>query len=62
MNRIIGVATAVGTTQWQFGIRQPVEDFVVTLKFGLVEVVYEWAKGTTFKDITNLTTVQEGEN
>nr|CAB3266088.1 helicase SKI2W-like [Phallusia mammillata] len=60
MHRIIEVATMVGATQWQLGIRQPVEDFVATLKFGLVEVVYEWAKGTTFKDITNLTSVQEG--
>ncbi|SGY79528.1 BQ5605_C008g05156 [Microbotryum silenes-dioicae] len=30
------------------------------LKFGLVEVVYEWAKGMAFSQITALTDVQEG--
>ncbi|CAK8673080.1 unnamed protein product [Clavelina lepadiformis] len=60
MNRIIEVATMIGQTQYDVEIRQSVDDFVSVLKFGLVEVVYEWAKGTSFKDITNLTDVQEG--
>lgn len=30
------------------------------LKFGLVEVVYEWANGLPFKFITDLTDVLEG--
>ncbi|KAK3937586.1 NUC185 domain-containing protein [Diplogelasinospora grovesii] len=30
------------------------------LKFGLVEVVYEWARGMSFKNITDLTDVLEG--
>jgi len=30
------------------------------LKFGLVEVVYEWAKGMPFEQITELTDVPEG--
>jgi len=30
------------------------------LKFGLVEVVYEWAKGMPFEQITELTDVAEG--
>ena len=30
------------------------------LNFGLVEVVYEWARGLPFAQITNLTDVQEG--
>ncbi|KAI9327811.1 antiviral helicase [Zopfochytrium polystomum] len=30
------------------------------LRFGLVEVVYEWARGMSFKDITDLTDVLEG--
>ncbi|KAK0199046.1 antiviral helicase [Armillaria mellea] len=37
----------------------PVEDFR-KLKFGLVEVVYEWAKGMPFDQITALTDVAEG--
>ncbi|KAF7302996.1 ATP-dependent RNA helicase [Mycena kentingensis (nom. inval.)] len=36
------------------------EDFRSNLKFGLVEVVYEWAKGMPFEQITSLTDVAEG--
>ncbi|KAG6380833.1 hypothetical protein JVT61DRAFT_5219 [Boletus reticuloceps] len=36
------------------------EEFRSTLKTGLVEVVYEWAKGTPFDQITLLTDVAEG--
>jgi len=31
-----------------------------TLRFGLAEVVYEWARGMPFSQITSLTDVQEG--
>lgn len=31
-----------------------------TLNFGLVEVVYQWAKGTPFKEICGLTSIMEG--
>ncbi|KAK7686619.1 hypothetical protein QCA50_010219 [Cerrena zonata] len=37
----------------------PGEEFRA-LKFGLVEVVYEWAKGMPFEQITDLTDVAEG--
>ena len=36
-------------------------DFKEQFKFGLVEVVYEWARGMPFNEITDLTDVQEGE-
>ncbi|PWN49830.1 putative SKI2-antiviral protein and putative helicase [Violaceomyces palustris] len=36
------------------------EDFANTSKLGLVEVVYEWARGMPFEQITNLTDVPEG--
>ncbi|KAH7886164.1 ATP-dependent RNA helicase [Phlebopus sp. FC_14] len=36
------------------------EEFRSTLKTGLVEVVYEWAKGMPFDQITSLTDVPEG--
>jgi antiviral helicase SKI2 len=36
------------------------DDAIANLKFGLVEVVYEWARGMSFKDITDLTDVLEG--
>lgn len=35
-------------------------DFVSRPKFGMVEVVYEWAKGMSFNRITDLTDVMEG--
>ncbi|KAL8834030.1 MAG: hypothetical protein Q9170_003961 [Blastenia crenularia] len=35
-------------------------DFVSRLRFGLVEVVYEWARGMSFNRITDLTDVLEG--
>ncbi|KAK4161213.1 NUC185 domain-containing protein [Cladorrhinum sp. PSN259] len=35
-------------------------DFVSKPRFGLMEVVYEWARGVSFKNITNLTDVLEG--
>jgi len=30
------------------------------LNFSMMEVIYEWARGTSFKDICMLTTIQEG--
>lgn len=35
-------------------------DFVSRPRFALVEVVYEWARGMSFKNITDLTDVMEG--
>ena len=35
-------------------------DFVSRPRFGLVEVVYEWARGMPFNTITELTDVLEG--
>lgn len=35
-------------------------DFVSRPRFGLVEVVYEWARGMSFNRITDLTDVLEG--
>ncbi|KAF8140636.1 ATP-dependent RNA helicase [Boletus edulis] len=55
----IGVITdRVGRMQDRHKIAA--EEFRSTLKTGLVEVVYEWAKGTPFDQITLLTDVAEG--
>jgi antiviral helicase SKI2 len=35
-------------------------DFVSKPRFGMVEVVYEWARGMSFNRITDLTDVMEG--
>ncbi len=42
------------------GIDILAEEAVGNLNFGLVEVVYEWARGLPFKYITDLTDVLEG--
>jgi antiviral helicase SKI2 len=36
------------------------DDYLEQLNFGLVPVVYEWSKGTSFVKITSLTECQEG--
>ena len=36
------------------------DDFAASPRFGLVEVVYEWARGMSFNRITDLTDVLEG--
>lgn len=53
-------AERVAYTQRSCGLDVTVEDFVGSLHFGLVEVVYEWGRGMSFKDITGLTDVSEG--
>ncbi|EDQ92980.1 uncharacterized protein MONBRDRAFT_13948 [Monosiga brevicollis MX1] len=57
---IKGVATRVAETQLACGMNTPVDEYLETLHFGLVEVVYEWACGMPFKQITGLTDVLEG--
>jgi len=57
---ILAVAERVGSVQERLKIEG--EDVYVEgrLGFGLVEVVYEWAKGMPFEQITTLTEVPEG--
>jgi len=57
---IKAIAARVGQIQVDCGLLQPVGDYVDSFNFGLVEVVYEWARGMPFADITKLTDVQEG--
>ncbi|XP_059090527.1 superkiller complex protein 2-like [Tigriopus californicus] len=53
-------ATRIGQVQKDCGMEQAVQDYVEQFNFGLVEVVYEWARGMPFSEITRLTDVQEG--
>uniref|UniRef100_A0A7N2RFK9 Helicase C-terminal domain-containing protein n=1 Tax=Quercus lobata TaxID=97700 RepID=A0A7N2RFK9_QUELO len=54
-------AIRLGELQAQFNVQINPEEYARdNLKFGLVEVVYEWAKGTPFADICELTDVPEG--
>ncbi|KAJ3482942.1 hypothetical protein NLI96_g6642 [Meripilus lineatus] len=54
---ILAIADRVEQVQSRHKV--PGEDFR-KLKFGLIEVVYEWAKGMPFQQITELTDVAEG--
>ncbi|KAG8733097.1 hypothetical protein FRC11_008741, partial [Ceratobasidium sp. 423] len=57
-NEIVKLADRVGRRQLANKVADP--DFSAKLKFGLVEVVYEWARGMPFEQITELTDVPEG--
>lgn len=59
--RLYDTAVKLGELQADFKIQiEPQEYARENLKFGLVEVVYEWAKGTPFADICDLTDIPEG--
>ncbi|XP_020223630.1 DExH-box ATP-dependent RNA helicase DExH11 [Cajanus cajan] len=60
-HRLYKTAIRLGELQARFNLPiDPAEYAQENLKFGLVEVVYEWAKGTPFADICELTDVPEG--
>ncbi|XP_059626534.1 DExH-box ATP-dependent RNA helicase DExH11 isoform X2 [Cornus florida] len=59
--RLYNTAIRLAELQAQFNLQIDPEEYARdNLKFGLVEVVYEWAKGTPFADICELTDVPEG--
>ncbi|GFZ01664.1 RNA helicase, ATP-dependent, SK12/DOB1 protein [Actinidia rufa] len=59
--RLYETALRLGELQAHFKLQINPEEYAQNnLKFGLVEVVYEWAKGTPFADICELTDVPEG--
>ncbi|KAL2332921.1 hypothetical protein Fmac_014134 [Flemingia macrophylla] len=61
-HRLYNTAMRLGELQERFNLHiDPAEYAQENLKFGLVEVVYEWAKGTPFADICELTDVPEGQ-
>ncbi|KXS15244.1 antiviral helicase [Gonapodya prolifera JEL478] len=61
VKHVVEVATKVAEIQRSCGLDIAVDEFLRDkLKFGLVEAVYEWAKGTSFMGITELTDVAEG--
>ncbi|KAK7333272.1 hypothetical protein VNO80_30037 [Phaseolus coccineus] len=60
-HRLYKTAIRLGELQAQFNLPiNPADYAQENLKFGLVEVVYEWAKGTPFAEICELTDVPEG--
>lgn len=55
------LATTLGQIQKEAGLKvDPNEYRDLSLKFGMVHVVYEWAIGVSFKNICELTDIQEG--
>ncbi|CAI9106905.1 OLC1v1006152C1 [Oldenlandia corymbosa var. corymbosa] len=59
--RVYDTALRLGQLQEKRKVQIDPEAYIQeNLKFGLVEVVYEWAKGTPFADICELTDVPEG--
>lgn len=60
---IVAISEKVNSRQIQHQVilsSEDSNDFVSRPRFGLVEVVYEWARGMSFNRITNLTDVMEG--
>ncbi|KAK3337696.1 NUC185 domain-containing protein [Cercophora scortea] len=63
MKTIIALADKVNGIQTLHQVIQTSDegsDFASKPRFGLMEVVYEWARGMSFKNITDLTDVLEG--
>ncbi|XP_057289644.1 SKI2 subunit of superkiller complex protein-like [Hydractinia symbiolongicarpus] len=60
VNLVKETAKRVAICQKQCGLDVTVEECVGELHFGLVEVIYEWARGMSFKEVMNLTDVSEG--
>ncbi|EPS36528.1 hypothetical protein H072_9957 [Dactylellina haptotyla CBS 200.50] len=60
--KILEIAKRVNEiqTEHQILINAETDDFEGRPRFGLMEVVYEWARGMTFERITDLTDVLEG--
>lgn len=59
--RLCDTARNLGYIQANLNVNIDPDEYVQdNLKFGLVEVVYEWAKGTPFAEICELTDVPEG--
>ncbi|KAL6771135.1 hypothetical protein ACKKBF_B34065 [Auxenochlorella protothecoides x Auxenochlorella symbiontica] len=60
-DRAMDLAEAAGVAQAEAGLQlEPMEWAASVLRFGLAEVVYEWARGTPFHSICELTDVMEG--
>ena len=63
MKRIIEISEAVNQIQTKHQVilsSDDSNDFVSRPRFGMVEVVYEWARGMSFNRITDLTDAMEG--
>lgn len=60
VKKVQELAERLALIQRECGLKESVEDYVAQYKFGLTEVVYEWARGMPFSEIMTLTDIQEG--
>ena len=60
VKKLKDMTSKIAEAQNTCGIDIRPEEAVLGLKLGLIEVVYEWASGMSFKDITTLSDVLEG--
>ncbi|XP_076455159.1 superkiller complex protein 2-like isoform X1 [Babylonia areolata] len=58
--KVLSKAEQIGGLQKEAGMKVAVGDYKDMFHFGLMEVVFEWARGMPFSEITALTDVQEG--
>eukprot|EP00298_Acanthocystis_sp_HF-20_P014529 c20807_g1_i1.p1 GENE.c20807_g1_i1~~c20807_g1_i1.p1 ORF type:complete len:819 (+),score=295.46 c20807_g1_i1:60-2516(+) len=54
------MAYKLGELQYEHGLDVDPQEYANKLNMALMEVVYEWAMGTAFADIMNLTLIPEG--
>mmetsp|Transcript_6973 Transcript_6973/g.11124 ORF Transcript_6973/g.11124 Transcript_6973/m.11124 type:complete len:551 (-) Transcript_6973:226-1878(-) len=59
-DKLKSIANGLAKLQVANGLRLDVEEWLRCINFGIVDVVYDWARGVPFADICALTTVQEG--
>eukprot|EP00474_Spongospora_subterranea_P000599 CRZ01057.1 hypothetical protein [Spongospora subterranea] len=59
--KLLVIATSLGNLQLTCGVDVTAQSYIAqNCNFGLLEVVYEWAKGTSFAKICEMTLVEEG--
>ena len=58
--RVLMIATTLDNLQRKHRVLVDADWVQKSLNFGLMEVVYEWARGVPFSEICQLTTVEEG--
>nr|WCZ58664.1 exosome RNA helicase MTR4/SKI2W [Seculamonas ecuadoriensis] len=59
-SKLIAMAKTLGQVQMECGIDTNPDEYARSLHFSMMEVAYEWARGTPFADICKLTGILEG--
>ncbi|EAN31716.1 DSHCT (NUC185) domain protein [Theileria parva strain Muguga] len=59
-NQVVSIHKKIDVVQRALGVRVSYEDFNSLCNFSLSYVIYQWASGTPFQEIMELTDLQEG--